>query len=289
MITDELLTRLVERVEGRYYGKYRGFVVDNADPENRGRLKVRVPGVLGEEVVSGWAMPCAPYGGSPDLGFFFVPEVEAGVWVEFEMGNLEYPVWVGTFWAKPGGTTEVPKPADTQTPPTRKIIRTLKGHSVEMEDKDGEEVFLIVYNDGDKVNQISMDKEGVVVTDANQNSVTMNADGLVVSDANQNLVTLSADGVEIEDKNANKVTLSADGAAVADKNGNKIEMTASGTLVEDKNANKIEMAAGGITIIPSAACNLGSGAINLVNNLPACLFTGAPMAIDGKGHAKFMK
>lgn len=272
MSVEQLLARLVEKIEGRYYGKYRGLVVDNADPESRGRLKVRVPSVLGDEVVSGWAMPCAPYGGGPDLGFFFIPEVDAGVWVEFEMGNLEYPVWVGTFWAKPGGTTEVPKPADAQSPPTRKIIRTLKGHSVEMEDKDGEEVFVITYNDGDKTNVISMDKGGLTVTDANQNNVTMSEDGIAVTDANNN-----------------KVTLNADGTKVVDANGNKLTMDASGTIIEDANTNKIEMSPGGINIYPSAVCNLGGGAVNLVNNLPACLFTGAPMAIDGKGHAKFIK
>jgi uncharacterized protein involved in type VI secretion and phage assembly len=306
MITEELFSRLVERVESRYYGKYRGFVVDNADPENRGRLRVRVPGVLGDDVVSGWAMPCAPYGGGPDLGFFFIPEVDAGVWVEFETGNLDYPVWVGTFWAKPGGASELPKPADSQSPPTRKIIRTLKGHSVEMEDNDGEEVFIITYNDGDKTNQISMDKDGIIVTDANDNNVTMSKDGVVVTDANNNKVTTNGDGVETvdannnkvtmnsdgvatTDANNNKVTMNSDGTAVVDSNGNSVKMSASGVVVEDKNANKIEMSASGINIYPSAACNLGSGAVNLVNNLPACLFTGAPMAIDGKGHAKFVK
>lgn len=289
MITEELLARLVERVEGRYYGKYRGFVVDNADPENRGRLKVRVPSVFGDEVVTGWAMPCAPYGGAADQGFFFVPEVDAGVWVEFEMGSLDYPVWVGTYWAKPGGTTEVPKPADAQSPPTRKIVRTLKGHGIEMEDKDGEEVFVITYNDGDKTNVITMNKDGLTVTDANENKVEMTKDGIAVTDANNNTVTMNADGVETVDANNNKVTLNGDGTKVADANGNKLTMDASGTVIEDKNTNKIEMAGAGINIYPSAVCNLGSGAVNLVNNLPACLFTGAPMAIDGKGHAKFVK
>ena len=272
MFTEELLTRLVERVEGRYFGKYRGLVVDNADPENLGRLKVRVPSIFGDEIVTGWAMPCAPYGGGPDRGFFFVPEVDDGVWVEFEMGNLDYPVWVGTFWAKPGGTTEVPKPADAQSPPTRKILRTLKGHSVEMEDKDGEEVFVITYNDGDKTNVISMNKDGLTVTDANENKVEMTKDGIAVTDANDN-----------------KVTLNADGTAVVDKNGNKLTMDSIGAVVEDANANKIEMTPSGINILPSNTCNLGSGAVNLVNNLPACLFSGAPMAIDTKGHAKFLK
>src|SRR5258706_12559893 len=103
---DELLARLVEKIENRYYGKYRAFVVDNADPEDRGRLKLKVPSVLGDDVVSGWALPCAPYGGSADLGFFFVPEVSAGAWVEFRAGTSCTPGLAGTFWGKPSATSE---------------------------------------------------------------------------------------------------------------------------------------------------------------------------------------
>ena len=81
MSLEKVVSNIVQRLDRKFYGKYRGFVVDNADPEQLGRLKVRVPSVLGNEVVSGWAMPCAPYGGDANQGFFFIPEVGAGVWV----------------------------------------------------------------------------------------------------------------------------------------------------------------------------------------------------------------
>ncbi|NOR41707.1 MAG: baseplate assembly protein [Gammaproteobacteria bacterium] len=83
------------------FGKYRGKVEDNVDPMNLGRIKVSVPTVLGE-VVS-WAMPCVPYAGS-GVGFFAIPPEKANVWVEFEGGNPDYPIWSGCFW----GTGEVP-------------------------------------------------------------------------------------------------------------------------------------------------------------------------------------
>jgi uncharacterized protein involved in type VI secretion and phage assembly len=174
-MNDTLLARLAQRVEGRFYGKYRALVVDNADPENRGRLRLQIPGVLGNEVVSGWALPCLPYGGAADQGFFFIPEVDACVWAEFEMGDLAYPIWVGAFWSKPGGETEVPKPAEAQSPPTRKIIKTLKGSSIEIEDQDGEEVLIIQYSDGSQKNIVTMDKTGVRIEDANGNVMTMDA------------------------------------------------------------------------------------------------------------------
>ena len=52
----EVLARLVQRVEGRYFGKYRGQVTDNSDPSNLGRVKATVPRVLGVEA-TGWALP----------------------------------------------------------------------------------------------------------------------------------------------------------------------------------------------------------------------------------------
>jgi len=80
----------------RFYGKYRGKVVNNIDPLQQGRIQVEVPSVLGEGRLS-WAMPCVPYAG-PGVGFFAIPPIQANVWVEFEGGNLDAPIWSGCFW-----------------------------------------------------------------------------------------------------------------------------------------------------------------------------------------------
>jgi uncharacterized protein involved in type VI secretion and phage assembly len=85
-----------------YFGKYRGQVENNLDPQNMGRVQVSVPAVLGQGTLS-WAMPCTPYAG-PDVGFFTVPPVGANVWVEFEGGDPNYPIWTGCFW----GLNEAP-------------------------------------------------------------------------------------------------------------------------------------------------------------------------------------
>lgn len=201
---DELLARLVDKADSRYFGKYQAFVVDNADPEDRGRLKLRVPSVLGKEVMTGWALPCAAYGGSTDSGFFFIPEVGAGVWAEFEGGNLDYPIWVGTYWAKPGGEPEVPKPnavdgaeeGSVQNPPTRKIIKTLKGHTLQLEDADGDEMVLLL--EATNGNLIVLNKDGIKITDAKQNKVTMDDSGIKVEDKNGNVITMESAGVTIK-------------------------------------------------------------------------------------------
>jgi hypothetical protein len=80
----------------RYYGKYRGLVVENIDPEQIGRVLVQVPDVLGE-IPSSWAMPCVPAAGIQS-GCFIVPPIGSQVWVEFEQGDSDYPIWTGGFW-----------------------------------------------------------------------------------------------------------------------------------------------------------------------------------------------
>lgn len=80
------------------FGKYRGTVVNNVDPTFRGRLLVQVPSLVGLQPV--WALPCVPYAGVQQ-GLFALPDPGTPVWVEFEEGNPNLPIWVGCFW-KPG-------------------------------------------------------------------------------------------------------------------------------------------------------------------------------------------
>lgn len=98
-----------------FFGKYRGVVANNIDPQLMGRLQVSVPAVLGQGRLS-WAMPCVPYAGS-GVGFFAIPPIGANIWVEFEGGNPDYPIWSGCFW----GLGEAPDPLAV---PLRKILKT---------------------------------------------------------------------------------------------------------------------------------------------------------------------
>jgi uncharacterized protein involved in type VI secretion and phage assembly len=104
MIEQDIIRLLLEHVRGRHFGKYRGTVIDNADPKKKGRLKVSVPAVLPPSLAD-WAMPCVPYAGN-QVGLLAIPAVGSGVWVEFEAGDISFPIWVGCFWADdeaPGG------------------------------------------------------------------------------------------------------------------------------------------------------------------------------------------
>jgi len=99
----------------RYYGKYRGQVVRNIDPQNMGRVQVKCAAVLGEGTMS-WAMPCSPYAGS-GVGFFAVPPVGANVWVEFEGGDPNSPILGGCFWG-------LGEPPAMPALPTTKMLKT---------------------------------------------------------------------------------------------------------------------------------------------------------------------
>lgn len=114
-----------------FYGKYRGIVTDIRDPLMLGRIRAQVPDVTGDQE-SNWAMPCAPFGGR-GMGFFALPEVGAGVWMEFECGDPEYPIWSGCWW---GSADEIPPPL--LAPPYQKVMfKTAGGHSITLDDTSG--------------------------------------------------------------------------------------------------------------------------------------------------------
>jgi uncharacterized protein involved in type VI secretion and phage assembly len=159
---EEQILDLLERLRNRFYGKYRGTVTEvDADTW---RIKAKVPAVL-QDQDSGWCMPCVPYAGS-DVGFVFLPEVGAGVWIEFEGGDVSYPIWTGCYWR----TDEQPSDAS----PTIKAIITKASHKILLDDDGG----TITVSD-QKQNQITLDTSGV--------SVERGGKKVVVSDAEVNV------------------------------------------------------------------------------------------------------
>jgi hypothetical protein len=108
----------------RYWGKYRGRVESNIDEELMGRIQVSCPAVMGLRL--GWAMPCVPYAG-PGVGWFAIPPIGADVWVEFEGGDPNYPIWAGCFW-QPGQIPIPPGDPNTKcfvTTATRMVMNDL--------------------------------------------------------------------------------------------------------------------------------------------------------------------
>ena len=118
--------RLAQRSAASYYGKYRGIVTDNADPDRLCRIKARVPAVMGETEV-GWALPAFPFIGDGH-GLVMLPEVGSTVWIEFEAGNLDSPIWSGGFLTQ---SAAAPDPHDAAI----RVIVSKNAHKVVLDDQ----------------------------------------------------------------------------------------------------------------------------------------------------------
>ncbi len=146
-----------------FYGKYRGKVIDNDDPLKLGRLKTMVPALSDNELT--WALPCTPYAG-PKVGWYVIPPIGANVWIEFEAGDTDYPVWVGSFWSKQDDL-----PPDV-TGPAVKVLQTDKMVLI----LDDENVKLTIKVPTDDVTcTIEMSKDGIVLS-ADQVTTTVAKD-----------------------------------------------------------------------------------------------------------------
>ena len=86
----------------KFFGKFRGVVINNIDPEQMGRIQVQVPDVQGV-VPTSWAMPCVPCNLPKKIGSV-LPKIGAGVWVEFEQGDPSHPIWTGCWFGNPSET-----------------------------------------------------------------------------------------------------------------------------------------------------------------------------------------
>ena len=114
-----------------FFGKYRGVVSSIEDPLQLGRIRAQVPDVFGSDE-SGWAMPCFPFAGS-GMGFFALPKVGGGVWIEFEQGAPDYPIWSGCWY---GSAADVP-PVLLAPPYKKVLLKTEGGTSIILDDTPG--------------------------------------------------------------------------------------------------------------------------------------------------------
>lgn len=150
-MNEQTLLDVLDRIRGRFYGKYRGTVTDVEQP-GRGRIKATVPAVLGDQP-TGWCDPCVPYAGN-NVGIAFLPAVGAGVWIEFEGGDVSYPIWSGCYWRD----GEIP----SDVAPGAMVIQTASGHQIILDDNES----------------------SLKITDANGNSISLDESGITFQAAN---------------------------------------------------------------------------------------------------------
>jgi uncharacterized protein involved in type VI secretion and phage assembly len=149
----------------QFFGKYRGKVVQNFDPEQRGRILVSVPDVLGTG--QGWAMPSVPYAGI-QAGIYAVPPPQANVWVEFEGGNPDHPIWTGCFW----GTGETPSLALAPPLPVPHILlQTTAQNVIHVSDALGAAGGILIKSTSGAM--ISVSDTGIIISDGKGGTVTL--------------------------------------------------------------------------------------------------------------------
>jgi uncharacterized protein involved in type VI secretion and phage assembly len=163
-MNEQAILDILERLRNRYYGKYRGTVTDTE--ASTLRIKAKVPSVLTDQE-TGWCMPCVPYAGD-NVGFAFLPEKGSGVWIEFEGGDVSYPIWTGCYWRQ----GEIPSDAT----PTVKVIVTKVGHKILLDDDGGT----------------------ITITDANQNKITLDSSGITL-ERGSSTIAVSDSEVNVND------------------------------------------------------------------------------------------
>jgi hypothetical protein len=191
------MTRGAEpRTEGwsvdRFFGKYEGVVTDVSDPKTIGRIRARVPAVLGEDLDTGWALPCSPYGGGKDHGLLFLPDTGDTVWIEFAGGDVSRPIWSGTFWGAPessGGPDDLAAETGAEAPTgdggkdasaTLGVLKTRSGHELTFDD-DGE---VVLVSNGNGKSSLRFEQDGTVVVTAEKIKLGASAtEKLVLGDA----------------------------------------------------------------------------------------------------------
>lgn len=147
MSLEQSVAGVLERQTDRFYGKYRGLVLINVDPQNQGRIKAIVPEVLGM-FPSNYCLPCVPYAGTL-AGLFTVPMIGTGVWIEFEAGDVNRPVWTGCWW----GSAQVPiNELGIPAQFTSKVLRTDTGLMIALDDATQS----ITFKDAAQLNSMSM-------------------------------------------------------------------------------------------------------------------------------------
>ena len=171
--TLERIAQQQEREDSRFYGKYRGEVTAVGTDEHAGCVRAKVPAVLGDEEVTGWAYPASPYAGD-GYGLYLMPEKGDPVWIEFENGSIEQPIWTGAWWR----SGALPDPKD----PSQRVLTSKKGMQIVMDDSDGK---LILKHPGGA--SIELSDSGIVLKfqakkiEITSSSVNVNGGSLEVS------------------------------------------------------------------------------------------------------------
>ena len=226
----------------QFFGKYRGKVTGTKDPNNLGRIQVEVPAVFGEGKNS-WALPCVPYAGK-DIGFFTVPPKSSNVWVEFEAGDPNYPIWSGCFW----GEGELPQAL--QNLEEEEKIQVFRTHGItftlsNLKEKEG----------------VTLDVESPTVK--RPLKMIFDAKGIEINNNQETIAKLTADTIELINRKSSTIVIKQDSIQLKES---AVETILTTSAIELKNS-------------PSTA-KLTTSAIELKNNPSTTKLTASAIEIS---------
>lgn len=244
----------------RFYGKYRGKVFDNIDPLYLGRIVAIVPAVSDEPLT--WALPCVPYAGQ-QVGFYAIPPLDANVWIEFEGGDPNLPIWVGCFWEE----GQVPVEARESLPSDIVLFKTVST-SVVIRDTPGA--------GGLSLQVIDPAVETPI-------SINLNSEGIQV--LTEAILSLTS-----QETNISSDTVTIEGTTTSNISGGTLTIETDATNITSDivgfESDVVTMECEGVTIF-SEAVSIASGVTNILSEeaismeSPAMNITSAAVAIEG--------
>jgi uncharacterized protein involved in type VI secretion and phage assembly len=159
----------------RFYGKYRGTVINNVDPMQQGRVQAMVPDVTGV-IPSSWATACVPITGK-QYGMWVLPQIGTGVWIEYEQGDSDYPIWSGCWW---GSAAEPPALALAAAPGVPSIVLQTQGQNTLMiSDVPGAAGGILLKTNTGAM--ISISQTGIIITNGQGASIVMAGPSVTVN------------------------------------------------------------------------------------------------------------
>jgi hypothetical protein len=248
--------------EDKFFGKYRGKIASTKDPLNLGRIQVEIPSLLGPGKLN-WAMPCTPYAGK-DIGLFTVPPVGSNIWVEFEAGDLDYPIWSGCFW----GEDELPTYAKVDEQHKVQVFRTA-GMTITLNNLDG--------NHG-LTKGVTIEVESPTVE--RKLKMIFNADGIEINNKDETTIKIKADIIELKNKANSTVTITADKIQLQESSvevsltANTIDLICNPATVKLSSSSSIELRNS------PASAKFSSSGIELSTTVPSIKMTPAQIELS---------
>jgi hypothetical protein len=254
----------------QFFGKYRGKVTGNKDPMHLGRIQVSVPAVLGESR-SSWAMPCVSYAG-PNIGLFAIPPEGANIWVEFEGGDPDYPIWSGCFWGK----DEIPIKA---VEPAKELVLKTDGIAITLSNQDKSKGLTVLVDKPvvEKPLKLTFNEKGIEISNDGKISGKFTAETIEFTNESAVLI-IAKDSITIQSKKDTvEVKLAADSIEL--KNGSSTAKLASESIQIEQKTATLKLSSSGIEISNKpATLKLSSSGVE-IGNAPATVKV-APSGIE---------